>query len=401
MRISTSWGQQQSVNSMLDHQYQLSQTQLSITTGKAILTPADNPAGAARVLDLSHASAQNDQYKVNMQSATSRLSVEESTLSSSADILDRIRTLALQANNGTQTDESRASIAKEMQQNLNQLVALANTKDGQGEYIFAGSKTLTQPFVTNAGKISYVGDQSQRMIAAAAGLQIATGDSGDDVFMAIRGGNGTFTTTAATTNTGTGVVGATSVTDMSQWDGGSYKINFTQANASGVGTDYEVRATDGTLVSSGTYTGDNGSIGFKGVQIPVTGTPAVGDSFAVAPSSSQDMFSTIGNMISAIEKPGGGAPMNNIVNAQLQNLDQAMGSVVNTRTKIGARMNTIDQQTSVGDDVALQYASSISDLQDVDMASAISKYSQQQTALNAAQQTFVKMQSLSLFNYLK
>ncbi|MBB3225605.1 flagellar hook-associated protein 3 FlgL [Luteibacter sp. Sphag1AF] len=401
MRISTAWGQQLAVNSMLDRQYQLSQTQLQISSGKAIQTPSDNPAGAARALDISHASAQNDQYTSNMQSATTRLSVEESTLSSANDILDRIRTLALQANNGTQTDESRGSIATEMKQNLQQLVALANTKDSQGEYIFAGSKTLTQPFVTNNGVVSYTGDDTQRMIAAAAGLQVATGDPGSDVFMAIRGGNGTFVTTASPTNTGTAVVGATSVTDASTWDGGTYSINFTQVNASGVGTDYEVRAADGTVVSSGTYTGTDGSVSFKGAQIPITGSPNVGDSISVAPSSSQDMFSTISNIITALGTPGGGAGMNNVVNAQLQNLDQAMGSIINTRTKIGARMNTIDQQTSVGADVKLQYASTLSDLQDLDMASAISKYTQQQTALDAAQQTYVKMQGLSLFNYLK
>ena len=46
MRISTSWGQQQAVNTMLDRQYSLSQTQLALGNGKAIQTPADNPSAA-------------------------------------------------------------------------------------------------------------------------------------------------------------------------------------------------------------------------------------------------------------------------------------------------------------------------------------------------------------------
>lgn len=398
MRISTTWQQQQSVNQMLNRQYELSQTQLALGNGKAIQSPSDNPAAAARAVDVSSASAQNDQYTRNINMANTRLSVEEQSLSNASDILDRIRTLALQGTNGTQTDESRKSIATEMRQNLQQLVALANTKDGQGEYIFAGNLTSSQPFTQSGLGVSYSGDQGQRMVAAGAGLQVATGDSGDDVFMSIKGGNGTFQTAAGTANTGTGVVGATSVTDTSAWTGGSYTITFTDAN------NYEIHdAADptGPAVSTGTYTGTSGVINFNGAQINLTGSPAAGDTFSVTPSSSQDVFSTVAGLITAFETPGGGAAMNNVVNAQLQNLDQAAGSFLDTRTQIGARMNTLDQQTSLGSDMKLQYDSTLSDLQDLDYASAASKFSQQQTALDAAQQAYVKMQNLSLFNYLK
>jgi flagellar hook-associated protein 3 FlgL len=398
MRISTSWSAQQSVNTMLDRQYDLSQTQLALGNGKAIQTPADNPAAAARAIDVSSASAQNDQYTRNIQSANTKLSAEESTISSASDILDRIRTLTLEGMNGTQTDESRQSIATELRQTLGQLVSLGNTKDGQGEYIFAGSRTSTQPFTQSDLSVSYGGDQNQRMVAAAAGLQVATGDSGSDVFMSIRGGNGTFVTSAGATNTGTAVVGATSVTDASQWDGGSYTVNFTSA------TTYEIRdATNpaGPALSTGTYSGDSGTINFKGAQLNVTGTPAAGDSFAVGPSSSQDVFSTVAGIINAFETPGGGTGMSNQLNAQLQNLDQAQTSFTDTRTKIGARMNILDQQTQISADTSLQYSSTLSDLTELDVASAASKFSQQQAALDAAQQSYVKMQNLSLFNYLK
>jgi flagellar hook-associated protein 3 FlgL len=398
MRISTSWGAQQSVNQMLNRQYELSQSQLALGNGKAIQTPSDNPSAAARVVDVNSASAQNDQYTRNIQSANTRLSVEEQTLSSAGNILDRIRTLTLTGMNGTETDESRQSIATELRQTLKQLVALGNTTDGQGEYIFAGSRTSTQPFTMDDLGVSYGGDQNQRMVAAAAGLQVATNDSGADVFMAIRGGNGTFVTTAGAGNTGTAVVGATSVTDGSQWDGKNYTVTFTSANA------YEVHdAADptGPAISTGTYTADSGTINFKGAQLNITGKPAAGDSLAVGPSSSQDVFSTVAGIINALETPGGGAAMNNQLNAQLQSLDQAKSNFLDTTTKIGARMNILDQQTQIGQDTKLQYASTLDDLQNLDYASAASKFAQQQTALDAAQQAYVKMQNLTLFNYLK
>jgi len=398
MRISTTWQQQQSVNQMLNRQYDLSQTQLALGNGKAMQSPSDNPAAAARAVDVNSASAQNDQYSRNINMATTRLSTEEQSLSNASDILDRIRTLALEGSNGTQTDESRKSIATELRQTLQQLVALGNTKDGQGEFIFAGNRTSAQPFTQSGLGVSYSGDQGQRMVAAGAGLQVATGDSGDDVFMSIKGGNGTFQTAAGATNTGTGVVGATSVTDASAWTGGSYTITFTDAS------NYEIHdAADptGPAISTGTYAGNSGVINFNGAQINLTGAPAAGDSFSVTPSSSQDVFSTVAGLITAFETPGGGAAMNNAVNAQLQNLDQAQGSFLNTRTQIGARMNTLDQQTSLGSDMKLQYDTTLSGLQDLDYASAASKFSQQQSALDAAQQAYVKMQNLSLFNYLK
>lgn len=399
MRISTSWGQQQAVNSMLNRQYELSQTQLALGNGKAIQTPSDNPAAAARAVDVSSASAQNDQYTRNIQSASNRLATEEQALSSAGDVLDRIRTLTLEGMNGTQTDESRKSIAAELRQNLSALASLANTRDGQGEYIFAGSRTSTQPFTVSDLSVTYGGDQNQRMVAAAPGMQVATGDDGDSVFMAIKGGNGTFTTSAAAANTGTAVVQTTSVTDASQWDGRNYAVTFTSP------TTYEVHdMTDPTapVVSTGTYTGDSGAIQFKGAQLNITGTPATGDTFNVSPSSNQDVFSSVGKIITALEAGGGGgAAMNNQLNAQLMNLDQAQGSFLNTRTQIGARMNVLDQQTDIGSDASLQYKSTLSDLTELDYASATSKFAQQQSALDVAQQAYVKMQNLSLFNYLK
>ncbi|HEX5124178.1 MAG TPA: flagellar hook-associated protein FlgL, partial [Rhodanobacteraceae bacterium] len=227
MRISTFWMQQSAVNAMLDQQAQVSHTQLEVSTGRRILSPSDDPAGASRALGLTHASAQNDQYQRNIDSANSRLGNEDQTLSSVSDLLDRVRTLALEGQNGTLDSGDRKNIATEIRQRLSQLVALANTKDANGEYIFAGNATKTQPFVQGAGGVTYAGDQGQRAIGIAPGQTIATGDPGSDVFQNIPGGNGTFQIGASPTNTGTLVSGATSVSDISQWDGGSYQIQFT------------------------------------------------------------------------------------------------------------------------------------------------------------------------------
>ena len=115
---------------------------LEVATGKRILSPSDDPAGASRALNLTHASAANAQYQRNIDSADSRLGNEDQTLSSVSDLLDRVRTLALEGQNGTLDSGDRKNIATEIRQRLSQLVALANTKDANGEYIFAGNATV-------------------------------------------------------------------------------------------------------------------------------------------------------------------------------------------------------------------------------------------------------------------
>lgn len=85
----------------------------------------------------------------------------------------------------------------------------------------------------------------------------------------------------------------------------------------------------------------------------------------------------------------------------LTDIDTAIGSVLNTRAAIGARMNAIDDQKNANEafDVAINQVRS--SLEDLDYAEAISRFNQQLTALQASQQSFLKIQDLSLFNFLR
>lgn len=396
MRVSTSWMAQQSVNSMMDGQSSLADLQNRINSGKRINQPSDDPVGAARALELSHMTADVAQYQRNITSANARLGIEDQALSTSTDALNRVRTLVLQGITGSQTDQTRGDIAAELTQIRQQLMGLANGKDGNGDYLFAGNQTGAQPFSMQGGAVNYQGDNGQRMVAAGPGMQVATGDPGSAVFMNIPTGNGTFQVSAAAGNTGTGVSGSISVADRTQWDNGSYTIKFTAPNA------YEVRDASNTVVGTGSYASDGNSVvAFRGVQIGITGTPAAGDSFNVAPSGQQDIFTTLGNIISALQTTGGGTAMQNTLNQQFSNLDQAMDTITQTRAAIGGRMNALDQQQSLNGDLSLQYQSSLSDVQDLDYYDAISKLNLQNTALQAAQMTYTKVQSSTLFDYLR
>ena len=70
------------------------------------------------------------------------------------------------------------------------------------------------------------------------------------------------------------------------------------------------------------------------------------------------------------------------------------------RASVGARLNAIDAQTTLGGNQQLQLKTLISQLQDLDYASALTKLNQQETSLSAALQSYAQIQGLSLFKYL-
>ncbi len=155
---------------------------------------------------------------------------------------------------------------------------------------------------------------------------------------------------------------------------------------------YEVRDGAGTVLDSGSYdAGNGGSITFRGAQVAFSGTPDAGDTFALGASAKQDVFTTLGNIINTLRQPnGGGADMQNNINTQFANLDQAIDNISRTRGMVGARMNALDQQRGLNDDLTLQYKSALSDVQDLNYYDAISQLGAQTTALQAAQQTFTR-----------
>lgn len=397
MRVSTMGFYLNGLTSMQRLQSALDQTQRQISTGRRILVPSDDPIASARALEMRESIARLQQFDRNAVIAQNRLSQEESALASVNDVLQRVRELAIQANNATQSSESRSAIAVEMRQLLDGLVQIANQKDGNGRYMFAGLMEGTQPVTRSGGSFFYNGDQRQRYIQIGESRQLPDGDSGADVFFRILAGNGTFVSTPAAANTGTGVLGPGSVTDPTQWDQDQYAVTFIDPD------NYEVRDSGGVLVTSGTFDpGD--TIAFRGIEFTITGEPAAGDRFDVAASPVRDMFTAIDNLISAVEMPANDgtsrAAMNNGINAGVLDIDQAIGNVLDVRTKVGSRLAAIEKQVDDNGALVLSLQDTVAGLEDLDYAEALSRLTQQVATLEAAQQSFVRTQGLSLFNFL-
>ncbi len=396
MRVSTQGAflnglkMMQSLGSALDH------TQRQIASGRRILTPADDPIAASRALQMRESIGRLEQFDRNANIATNRLSQEESALNSVNNVLQRVRELSLQANNATQSNESRQQIAVEMRQQLDQLVQLANQKDGNGSYLFSGNLIDSQPVTRMGSSFAYNGDQGQRYIQIGEGRQVANGDSGAAVFFGIRDGNGTFSSAPATTNSGTGLLGAGSLVDPSSWIQDQYTIRFIDQN------NYEVLDSSAALVSSGSFQpGD--TLAFNGIEISISGQPQAADEFIVSPSRQQDVFSSVEQIVSAIERDASDdasrAVLNNGINSGLQNIDQAIGNILDVRTQVGSRLAGIESQVDSNGAFALAHQEALASIEDLDYAAAISLLSAESSTLEAAQQSFIRTQSLSLFNY--
>lgn len=187
MRISTNTLYEQGVARISEVQSGLAKTQQQLATGRRILTPADDPIAAARALEVTQSQAVNAQFAINRQTAVGSLNAVENTLTGVTSMLQDARVIAINAGNATLTDEERGYLATELRGRFDELLALANTTDGTGNYLFSGYQVTTQPFVqTLPGVVQYMADQGQRQLQVDSARQMAISDSGQRVF---QGGN--------------------------------------------------------------------------------------------------------------------------------------------------------------------------------------------------------------------
>ena len=400
MRMSTVQIFNQGVNNLLDRQSDVTKTQEQLASGKRIMNASEDPAGAARTLDITSQLARIDAYQRNTGTVQSNLGLEEGALSGVINDLQRARELTIQGNNATMTASDRGSIAVELSAILESLIARGNTQDASGEYIFGGFQSGVQPFSKTTGGAAYNGDDGQRFMQVSADVQIASSNPGSEVFMSATAGNGSFDYRSAANNAGTAVVTTTAA--AANYVPDTYTLAFIKANANDPIT-YTVTGDATGQVATGNYT-ENGAITFANGEIRLKGIPVHGDSFTVTSVPRQDIFTTIRDIESvfanASDTTASATRVNNEASRALKNLDNALEKVLTVQSDVGTRLRRTEMQTETNEAFNYQLKETLSGLQDLDYAEAISRLNIQMLALQAAQQTFAKTQTMSLFNYL-
>ncbi|NMM10203.1 MAG: flagellar hook-associated protein FlgL [Polaromonas sp.] len=405
MRISTQSFYDQSRTAMGSQQGSLLRVQQQLGAGTKILAPSDDPLGATRALAVSQSIALNSQYSASRDQATQTLSLEDNALQSVVTVMQNIRSSFIEAGNGTMTDADRATIATTLQSSLDQLQGLANTDDGNGQFLFAGFKSASAPFVrqTNGG-IAYAGDQGQRLMQVDVSRQMAGTDDGRSVFQSVQGGAG-YVSASAIGNIGSGVFSSASVSNVADVNyGKDFVITFPTPTTYQVDT---ATVPPVAISAAAPYTAGS-PIQFGGLQISISGAPASGDKFNVstAKNAGTDVFAAVSDVITALKKPldnAGPAAQAQLLNALStgnRKIINAHDNVLTVRASVGSRLQELVALGVTGDSRTLNDKSYLSDLQDLNYASALAEFYQRQTALQASQQTFVKIQGIALFHYL-
>ncbi|GLU33980.1 flagellar hook-associated protein FlgL [Trinickia caryophylli] len=408
MRISTAQFYTQGVQTMGNQQSQLNDLYQQISTGQLMQTPGDNPLYAAQAVQLTMTTATISQYQTNQTSALSSLQLEDQTLSSVTNVMQSINSLVVRAGDGTLQDSDRAAIAKTIQGYRDELLTLANSSDSAGNYLFSGFEATTQPFTNNgSGGVNYMGDGGSRLVQVADTRQVATNDNGAAVFLAVPAIGTSAVAAGSASNTGTGTISRPTVTDASvATNSDRYTITFGGTSAAPTYTVTD--NTLGTTTAATAFSTDTPIALGSGMTLSVKGAPAPGDTFTVTPatdSANSGVFSTIDSIIGALQTPADNNPtakasLTNELAAGLTRFSNSMTAVTVVQASVGGREQELQALQTTTQNNALQAKNDLSNVTSVDMVAAVSQFSLAQTVLQAAQQSFLKVQSMSLFQYM-
>jgi flagellar hook-associated protein 3 FlgL len=401
MRISTATFNSDAVSQMDQLESELQQTETELSSGSQIQNAADNPIGAAEVNQMNVEVSASTQYVTNSTTANTNLSLEEQALSNATSIMQNAVSLATEANNSALSPANRSDIATQLQQDLASLTSIGNTTDSAGNYLFGGYANTSPPFTQSNGTVTYNGSDQVEQVQISSNQSISGGDTGATAFMNIPTGNGTFTVSAASTNTGTASIGGGTVTDPTTYAAdaatgtGTYTISFTDPS------DYQVTDSNGNVVGSGTYTNGD-TISFNGAEVTLNGTPAAGDSFTVAPAGTSSAFSALSNLIATLNSTTlNSGQLTTQINAAVQQIQNSITNFSNVSASVGARINAITASQSTATSVTTTLKTNISTLQNTDYTQATTQLSSEELALQAAQESYASLEKLSLFNYIQ
>jgi flagellar hook-associated protein 3 FlgL len=401
LRVSTFTLFRNGEQTIIDSQRAMMKVQAQVASGKRLQSPADDPIGAADATSARASLAQFDQFAENQGHARYLLNLAESSLAQFVEGTRTVKDKLIAAGNAAYGNDERKMLAGELRGILAQMVGLANSADGAGGFLFAGSREASAPFAQSGTTVSFGGDTTLQKLEVAKNHFQQVKFSGDALFLKMRPGNGTFTTAAAGANTGTGSIDAGAVIDATQLTGSSYAINF--AVAAGVTTYQVVRASDSAVVASGNYTAPQ-QIDFDGMRVSIDGAPANADRFDVAPAGYRSVFDTVAAAINTLEAgvitPQDQANYRTALAGLLESVDGALDHLVLNRSTIGSALAELDSYELLNGDRQLEYQTRLSQIEDLDIAAGISELTRRQTTYEAAVRSYSTISKLSLFDFI-
>ena len=401
MRVSTAQFYFQNSQQLSNKQSDVNEQVGYLSSGKRIHTAKDDAVGYSTLAGYKDELANIEKYQRNIIQAESRNTLQELSFSSAEDVLQQLKQLFIQANNGTLNQQDLTSLADLAKNSQSELLDIANKKDESGNYIFSGYQVDVKPFSLQPdNSVVYQGDNGVRELQIAKNVFVELNQSGDDAFDKITNSKGDFSATYNTNTSGISLNRAV-IVDRGSYDSVSnpadYNFNFTSA------TDLTVTDSLGATVFSTSSYNAGQTIAFNGMEVQLSGNPLPGDNIDLTPNENISVFDTVKSAIDWINTDINASDLikHQINYAEvLGQIDKALNHMSARRSDAGVRMKLIETQKNHHLDSELYLATGRSNIEDLDFAKAVATYEQTQVALRAAQQTFAEIKDLTLFNYI-
>lgn len=404
MRIATSTFFDSTLNAIESQNASLSSLNAQLATGQSVSQPSDNPVAFAQAGRLSGQIQELAQFNSNNADLNSDLGQSSQALDQILTAVNSVTAIAEQAANGTTNAQNRSALAAQVTSLKAQLLGLANTRDGNGVYLFSGSRGDAAPFVQQPdGSVSYRGDNASQYTQIGES-QSASSLLAGSALAESRNGDGYAALSAANSNTGSatatlgGTVSAANALAFRK-SGNPYSISFSQSSGA---LQYTV-TRGGSVVSQGAYT-DGMTLTLSGESLGFSGTPAAGDAFTLAPSTHQGIFNTLNQLAAALNAPLGTAAANALntqkLGSVLASLSQTQTAVLSMQTTVGVALQAISTANNTNADQSNNDQTALSADVSANIPKVITAINEQSTSLNAAMNAFGKLSKLSLFNYL-
>lgn len=407
MRISTNQLYDQNIRSLMSNQSDLAKTQEQLATGKRILTPSDDPVGAAKVLRLTEEIDELDQFQRNNDLVQGSLEQQEAILTNITNAITKARTLVVQAGNGIFGDTDYRSIGAEIEQIKSQVLDLMNAQDADGNFIYAGYQSGSQAFTYNPASpgnaVSFSGDEGVSFVQLSNSAKIQSTSNGYEVFENVLSRFEFSVTGSTVTDLESATVKQQETFDEffdQNYDpvvaaNNDYRITF-------LATGQAQLVNQGTAAVVDTVAYTSGSP-FTIMGMEFEATAATGDTidFSLDTPEKKSVAQSLHEiqeilMDSTIDDV---ALQESIADA-LVGLDNGAEKISLERASIGSRLNIAESIYESNLDMEIAAKTARSSIQDVDYAEASTEFAKQEAALSATLATFPKVTNLSLFNYI-
>ncbi|AEF04210.1 flagellar hook-associated protein FlgL [Alteromonas sp. K632G] len=407
MRISTSQVYDQSIRSIMENQEGLVKTQEQLATGKRIITPADDPVGAAKVLRLTEELDGLTQFQRNNDLVTGSLEQQEAVLTNITNSINRARTLVVQAGSGILDDPDKRAIGAELEQIKLEIFDLMNTQDADGNYMYAGYQSANQAFTYNPASsgnaITFSGDAGVSFIQLSSSSKIQSTSNGYEVFENVLSRfdfSVTGSTVADLQNTVVKEQGTFDTFFNKNYDPVTSANNDYQVEFLASGEAQLTNTGTGAVVGTVGYTSGS-PFTIKGMQFEASA--AVGDTinFSLDAPEKKSMAQSLHEIQTILmDSTIDDSALQEAIADSLVGLDNGLEKISLERASIGSRLNIAESTYESNLDMEIAAKASRSSIQDVDYAEASTEFAKQETALNAALATFPQVSNLSLFNFI-